>query len=374
MQLHDVHINDTAQVATIHTSGSKIVAGSDGAPDELQLFFDNAIAIPGLINSHDHLDFNLFSQLGERLYSSYTEWGQYIHQHYKPEIDAMLAIPVALRAQWGVYKNLLCGVTTVVNHGEKLPVTNVPITIINHLQSIHSVQFEKRWKWRLNNPIRQSRPVAIHVGEGIDEAVHAEIDELLKWNLLNRKLIGIHGVTMNQIQAIGFYALVWCPRSNFYLLGKTAAIDRLKSTVPILFGTDSTLTSHWDIWEHIRSAQATQMLSDAELYASLTTNAAKMLELNTGTLAPGYDADIIIARNAGKDWSGITPADILLVVHKGKIHLFDESLYSQLPYYFSDGFSKITINDQHKYVYGDLPALMKAIKQYHPSVNFPVHG
>lgn len=158
------------------------------------------------------------------------------------------------------------------------------------------------------------------------------------------------------------------------MLGKTAAIDRLKSTVPILFGTDSTLTSHWDIWEHIRSAQATQMLSDAELYASLTTNAAKMLELNTGTLAPGYDADIIIARNAGKDWSGITPADILLVVHKGKIHLFDESLYSQLPYYFSDGFSKITINDQHKYVYGDLPALMKAIKQYHPSVNFPVHG
>jgi cytosine/adenosine deaminase-related metal-dependent hydrolase len=364
---------NSTQATAIKISDSRIVADSKDTHDDLQLFFDEAIAIPGLINAHDHLDFNLFSQLGERLYSSYTEWGPYIHRHYKTEIDRIQAIPVKLRARWGAYKNLLCGVTTVVNHGQKLPLTEWPITVIDHLQSIHSIQFEKRWKIRLNNPVRQSRPVAIHVGEGTNEEANREIDQLLKWNLLNRRLIGIHGVAMNPIQAGQFCALVWCPESNFYLLGKTAAMNELKSCVPLLFGTDSTLTGHWDIWRHIRTAQATQMLNPAELHALLSTNAAKILQLNTGTLAPGYDADIVVARNSGISWVNTKPSDILLIVHKGNIRLFDESLYSQLPTQHRIGFSKVAINDTYKYVYGGLPQLMAAIKEYHPFVNFPVY-
>lgn len=373
MRLHGVHTVNTAEASDLKVSGSKIVADSKDTPDDLQLYFDGAIAMPGLINAHDHLDFNLFSQLGDRLYSSYTEWGNYIHQHYKTEIDRILAIPVKLRAEWGAYKNLLCGVTTVVNHGQKLPVSDWPITVMDDLQSIHSVQFEKNWKLRLNNPVRRSRPVAIHIGEGTNEAAHREIDQLLRWNLLNRKLIGIHGVAMNAMQASQFSALVWCPESNFYLLEKTAPMKELKCCVPILFGTDSTLTGHWDIWEHIRTAKATQMLNTAELYASLTTNAAKVLQLNTGTLQPGYEADIVVARSVGNAWFNTKPADILLIIHKGVIRLFDESLYSQLPPHHRTGFSKVALGDTHKYIYGDLPGLMTAIKHYHSSINFPVH-
>ena len=34
--------------------------------------FHNAIVFPGLINSHEHLDFNLFPQLGNKVYKNYV--------------------------------------------------------------------------------------------------------------------------------------------------------------------------------------------------------------------------------------------------------------------------------------------------------------
>src|ERR1700761_6440654 len=76
-------------------------------PHTLSTDFEGAIVLPGLINSHDHLDFNLFPALGDKTYRDYTEWGQYIHQNYKEEIDKVLKIPVQLREEWGMYKNLL---------------------------------------------------------------------------------------------------------------------------------------------------------------------------------------------------------------------------------------------------------------------------
>src|SRR6476659_1696207 len=88
----------------------------------LQITFDNAIAFPGLINSHDHLDFNLFPSLGGKIFNNYTEWGNHIHKHYKEQINAVLKVPFNLRTQWGIYKNLLCGITSVINHGDNFKI------------------------------------------------------------------------------------------------------------------------------------------------------------------------------------------------------------------------------------------------------------
>ncbi|WP_432326475.1 hypothetical protein ACRQ5D_21140 [Mucilaginibacter sp. P25] len=122
MVLNNVMIPGNDAVVSISISEGKIKQVSPSHTDDReQLTFVNAIAFPGLINSHDHLDFNLFPQLGNKTYESYTEWGKHIHRAYAVEIASVLKIPIALRERWGVYKNLLCGVTTVVNHGEKLP-------------------------------------------------------------------------------------------------------------------------------------------------------------------------------------------------------------------------------------------------------------
>lgn len=374
--MNNVYRVGKSQAGSISIRDGHIVDADAERPDALQLVFDTAVAFPGFINSHDHLDFNLFPQLGNRIYHNYTEWGYYIHQTYQQEIAEITRVPVSLRAKWGLYKNLLAGVTTVVNHGDKLPVKNELITVIAGGQSLHSVQFEKKWKVKLNHPLKGNIPVAIHTGEGTDKAATDEIDQLINWNLLNRELIGIHGVAMTAKQARRFKALVWCPQSNYYLLGETAKVDQLKTYVPILFGTDSTLTSNWNIWEHIRQARETRLLTDDELLASLTINPAEIWKIHAGQLSPGYDADIVVARlkdttNVMDSIFNLNPEDLLLVLHKGNVRLFDESLYSQLNI-IKEHYSRIMIGNTYKYVYGDLPGLMTEIKKHYRGAQFPV--
>lgn len=346
-------------------------------PGEFNLEFKNAIVFPGLINSHDHLDFNLFPALGDRTYRNYTEWGRYIHKTYKDKIERVMKVPIGLREQWGIYKNLLNGVTTVVNHGKKIKKHAGPISVFENCQCIHSVQFEKKWWLSLNNPLKMNLPVAIHTGEGIDEASAKEIDKLIGRNVLKRDIIGIHGVAMNEEQAQSLKALVWCPESNYFLLGKTAPVAQLKENVPIMFGTDSTLTGNWNLWEHIRKAKATKQLTDIELFETLTTNAANTWKLQTGKIAEGRDADIVVARerkgaSATEAFFMLNPEDILMVVHKGHIVLFDEDLYTQLKSIDLDNYGRVYIKTACKYVLGNLPQLMHRISEFYRGVSFPV--
>jgi cytosine/adenosine deaminase-related metal-dependent hydrolase len=239
------------------------------------------------------------------------------------------------------------------------------------------VQFEKRWQMKLNNPVKLKLPVVVHVGEGDDWAAYREIDRLTNWSLLRKKLIGVHAVAMSEEQAKKFEAVVWCPQSNYFLLNKTSRIDLLKNHTQILFGTDSTLTSRWNIWEHLAQARETRLLSDSALYHTLNQNAANTWKLNTGEISAGKDADIVIAKmkhekSAFNSFFDICPADLLMVIHNGNIRLFDELLLPQLKAINLNNYSKAYLNGIGKYVQGDLPGLMDKIREYQPNINFPV--
>ena len=346
---------------------------------EPTLSLDGDLVFPGLINSHDHLDFNLFPSLANRRYTNYRAWGWDIHTQNADQINAVLKIPLALRIQWGIYKNLFSGFTTVVNHGECLDTEGSPITVFQDCHNLHSIGFERYWRWKLNRrPKPQTssthrhasatQPVVLHVGEGTDILAHQEITSLLRWNLFKRPLIGIHGVAMTEKQAAGFQALVWCPASNYFLLDQTAPIAQLKTRVPILFGTDSTLTAPWDGWSQIRLARKEGAATDNELFQMLTINPAT---------AWGLDPhDTIIARpntgTAGWDaFYSLTPDNILLIIREGKIILFDASLKQPLT-------DAGCINDHYyqagpngKYVPDDINSLMEQIRSYYPEVEFP---
>jgi cytosine/adenosine deaminase-related metal-dependent hydrolase len=374
----------------IRISGEKIAAVgsvSGMAPTtEIHLSLPGAIVFPGLINSHDHLDFNLFPALGNAIYPNYRDWGPDIHKQNQEEIAAVLKIPQALRTAWGIYKNLLNGVTTVVNHGERLSIdpAQALIGIYQDGYSLHSPAFEKNWKYKLNRPFTGGRPYVIHIGEGTDEAAGHEIDSVIRWNVFSKPIVGVHGVAMTERQASGFKALVWCPVSNFFLLNKTAPVDRLKTRLPILFGTDSTLTAGWNIWEHLRFARNLDMLGDRELLDSLTTAAATVWGFeDIGEIAPGRYADLVIARGLDPREAGgmdafysLNPENILLVIYHGHIRLFDASLSESLT--ISDSltgggfpmtnFHPVTVNNTRKYVRGDLPGLIKKIKSYEAGV------
>ncbi|MBS1605073.1 MAG: amidohydrolase family protein, partial [Bacteroidetes bacterium] len=309
------------------------------------------------INSHDHLDFNLFPSLGNTTYANYRQWGHDIHTNNKDEIRSVLDIPLHLRTRWGVYKNLLNGFTTVVNHGNYLPIAEpTPITVFQNCNNLHSVGFERNWRWKLNRPQKNDWPIVLHVGEGTDKTAHREITRLLRWNLRRRPLIGVHGVAMTEKQAARFKALVWCPASNYFLLDQTAPIKKLCRHTQILFGTDSTLTTSWDAWAQIR--MALREVEEKDILPMLTTNPANAWNLtDRGKIEKGLRADLLITRN--KSLATLTPDDILLVIHHGEIVLFDPVLKNELP---QKNLQQTVPGG--KYVAGDITGLIQQIKTY----------
>jgi cytosine/adenosine deaminase-related metal-dependent hydrolase len=383
MWLNSVNIIGSEGLQHIQVADGKIKSVAQknvqGNSEEIKIEFEHAIAFPGLINSHDHLDFNLFPQTGNRIYNNYAEWGKDIQCQNKEAINDVLKIPQHLRIQWGLYKNLLNGITTVVNHGEKLKITDPFITVIQDNYSLHSMHFEKHWQLKLNNIFAKKQPYVIHVGEGTDVMAHKEITTLIKTNFLNKNLFTVHGVAMDEEQAKSFKALIWCPDSNFFLLNATADIKSLKTKTWILFGTDSTLTADWNLWNHLRLARKTAMMNDSELFNSLTkTPSVAWKQDHSGMISVNKSADIVIAKpidGEGFDaFYSLNPINIQLVLHDGKIRLFDEEIKDQLivyPFPISQ-FSKINVDGNWKYVYGDVPQLIKEVKSYHPQVNFPV--
>jgi len=325
------------------------------------------MAFPGFINSHDHLDFNLYPRLGNGPYANYTEWGKDIHVKHRELIDAIQQVPVQWRTQWGIYKNLLNGCTTVVDHGKANKAADEWIKVFRETHSLHSVAFEKNWKRKLNHPFSRKKPYVIHTGEGTDDLAREEAGIISRANYLRKKIIAVHAVSMEPAEARRFRGIIWCPSSNDFMFGKTAAIDQLKKYTSIVFGTDSTLTSEWGLKAHLQKAMESGLVSMPELIGMLSTEPAKLWGLkHKGILAPGYDADICL-------FDGADPlqGQLMLVIREGRILLFHQRLESLLPLEENIPYSRIRYEGETIQVAGHLQQLVHEIQQYYPSAQIP---
>ena len=365
----DVDINiSNEKINMIKPAGSLSFAKEETDND-----FRDCIVFPGLINSHDHLEFNLYPMLGHRIYEDYVEWGEDIHSKDKEIIEATEAIPVELRMQYGILKNLVCGVTSVAHHGayNSCP-DDSPVRVIRQGTCIHSVRLGGKWELKLNW-IKNQEPYIIHTGEGINSSSYDEINKFISRNYLKRKVIGIHGIAMTEEQSSKFEALIWCPVSNMFLFNKTADISSIKKKTNILFGTDSTLTAGWNIWDHLRTARAMDHLSDEELFLSLTKEAAKIWKLeNTGEISEGNTADLVIAQrksdNLYDSFYLTEPEDIMLILKNGNVILYDETEKDKLSEFTGggQGFSKFNINGKIKYLNYHKEKVLSEILNYNP--------
>jgi hypothetical protein len=363
----------TNQLSCLGIKGDNITRNYS---DELELDLNGAIAFPGLINSHDHLEFNLFPKLGNKIYEDYVEWGNDIHEKNNKIIETIKKVPYELRFKWGLYKNLLCGVTTVAHHGIGIvyKIKGMP-DIINNYNYLHSIRLESMWKIKLNF-LLNDKPFVLHIGEGTNSYSHKEIIELIKWNIFRKKIIGVHGISLDEKTSNNFIALVWCPDSNLFLYNKTANVDKLKNETAILFGSDSTLSSDWNIWNHIRLARSIDNLSDLELYESLSLKAAETWGLhNKGSISENKIADIVISKTYSDDkWNdyyNTNPENIILIIKAGRIVLIDKDYEDRNCIIKKTGFDLIAINNVGKYVVRGLKDIVENIHNYIPDYKFP---
>lgn len=335
-------------------------------------FSEDVIAYPGLINSHDHLALNTHSIFKKRIYNDYVEWAEDDFDDQKEEITN---IPFELRCKWGILKNIIHGFTTVLQHDKWSENLNSKLVDV-HVKPriIHSLQFDNRWKLKALLPSRNKK--VIHLAEGTNQEMCEEPSELLRYDMFPKKTIVVHGISLKEKEAKRFGGLIWCPNSNIYLYGKTAKIKELKKSLPIMFGTDSTVSSDWDLWKHINQAKELGELSEVELYNSLTEVPCKVFGLNEkGKIEENKIADIVVSRKKENhlisSFLAQNSDDILLIIKSGEIILLDDSILEQVKSIISiEHFERIKIKQTTKFIKFPIKNLVNDIKKYYPSFKF----
>ncbi len=358
--LRQVHLLGARAPKDLVLEAGRIAAVTNHSPGVGEgILLKQSLAFPGLINSHDHLELNNFPFSSTGRHPNYRNWAQDVQSNFQSAIEEVTAIPLPLRYTWGVIKNLVCGITTVVQHGAVVH-GPWPISVLTP-RSLHSVAFEPSWRRKI---LLGRSPVVIHLGEGVDVTARREVQQLIKSNVFKRKIVAVHGIALQKEEAKQLQALIWCPDSNRRLYGQTAKVNELRHHLLLLFGTDSTLSAHWDIWTHLRHARTTQMLKDESLLSALTTEPADCWGLSDcGRLAPGQAADLVVVRKKTADpWEAFfqtTPGDVLLVIKSGHPVLMDASLYQG-----QAGYWPAAVEGMVKYLAWDVPQLVEAMKTH----------
>ena len=297
--------------------------------------FDATIRIPdgelrpGLINAHDHLHRNHYGRLGAPPYANAYAWGRDIHERFADEIQAGRALPRREALLHGAWKNLRAGVTTVVHHDEWEPdfEQHFPIRVAR-VRTAHSLGFERDFaRAAAPDPTDPRQPLCVHLAEGTDALSAEEVRDLERLGYLDDRLLAVHAVGadadgIRRLRASGA-AVVWCPTSNEYLLGRTAPAGLLALGIDVLLGSDSRLSAAGDLLDELRAARRIGHLGDARLLDAVGATAARRLRLPEPSQAPGAPADLAVFRKPVLEASA---DDVALVIVGGEIRVADASL------------------------------------------------
>jgi len=322
---------------------------------------EGSVLLPGLINSHVHLEFSANRstlELGEFmpwLSSVIAYRDDLINECHdtciKQAIDTMLANgitafgavssygfdldPCADAPQKVVFFNELIGSDPAMadalygNFQERLFTSQqveregfYPAVAIHSPYSVHRILIQKALRYAKNHTL----PVTAHFMESSAErewldtnrgAFQPFFESFLKQtqaaNTAEEFLsyfsevptLFTHAVHANdeELSSIkkGSHSIIHCPISNRLLGNGALDLNRLEEhSIPWVCGTDG-LSSNYalDLFEEMKCAlfmhHHHNLLPLAhKLWRSVTSNAAEALRLNSGKIAPNYDADILI--------------------------------------------------------------------------------
>jgi cytosine/adenosine deaminase-related metal-dependent hydrolase len=269
------------------------IVRQDGGFD-LVLSFPEAEVAPGLINAHDHLHRNHYGRLGRPPYANAYAWADDIQARDGERIAEGRARDRRQALLDGAWKNLFCGVTTVVHHDSWEPDFDDRFPLkVARVASADSLGMDPDL-----DGLADGGPWCLHLAEGADSRAAGEVDELADRGLLGPDLIAVHGVGMDEDAIARFRAsgaaLVWCPTSNRFLFGRTASESLLAEGTDILLGSDSRLTADGDLLDEIRCARSLGGLDDRRLAGAVGAVAARRFGLPDPSLEPGSPADLIV--------------------------------------------------------------------------------
>jgi Amidohydrolase family len=298
------------------------------------------LALPGLVNAHDHLELNNFPRLKWReRYANAAEWIADFQPRFDsdPALAGPRAVPLADRLLVGGLKNLLSGATTVCHHNPlHRPLRRgFLVRVVTRFRFSHSLYVDGEAVAREYRRTPRDWPWIIHAAEGTDTAAAGELDRLERLGCLGLNTVLVHGVGLTPSGRARLLAngggLVWCPSSNLFTLGQTAQVADLAAEGRVALGSDSRLSGGRDLLQELQTARATGQVSVAALLRTVTTDAAALLRLpHAGRLDPGCPADLVVLpateADPAEQIATTERADLRLVMIGGKALYGDPDL------------------------------------------------
>jgi hypothetical protein len=304
------------------------LASRTGAGREFEKQLRHHVALPALVNAHDHLHQNCVPPLPQQQpFRNSYEWAGCFQSHFQDVgVKVALSTPLPARLWHGGLKNALSGVTTVRHHDpahETFAAAAFPVHVPQPSGWAHSLHLPYG-----PDVVASFRSVPVHVpwfihlAEGVDPLAAGELQELRQLGCLGANTVLVHGVGLGDADVADILrvgaAVVWCPSSNLALLGQTIAPHRLRvlfAAGRLALGTDSRLTGARDLLEELAVAAAHSDFSPCELLQLATGRAPQLLR----AAAPD---DCIIIRNVEGDplsgLRGLQRAQLRAVIRNGE--------------------------------------------------------
>lgn len=390
------HVTDRDAQSTVQVSGARVAFGPEESACSDLTIADGQVAqigcsadlqgrsraqsadtvdlrgyllLPGLTNSHDHLEFGLFPNLGRGPYTNFGQWAQDIHQTEKDVIDRHSLVPKDVRLWWGAIRNLLCGVTTVCHHNPLEPELidgNFPIRVLTKFGWAHSLTLDLQLPAKFHATPRNV-PFVLHAAEGLDQKSADEIFDLDRMQALDDRTVLVHGLALDA-EGLSLLnrrgaALVWCPTSNHFLFGRTLNWPLLSKVDNVVLGSDSPLTSAGDLLDEVRYAHSEALVSAEELFRMVITRPPSVFrfENGQGAIRPGAVADFIAVRDTGtspaRTLAKMSCRDVDLVIIGGRVQLASQVLLDQLPGKLTSGLSPLEVDGEVRWIRAPLGRL-----------------
>lgn len=326
----------TCAGSTCDTAGAEVVC-------------TEGVISPGLINAHDHLQYNVLPPWQhEELYEHRYQWQA--ADEYDLYRTAYLDISGSQDCEimkWAELRNLVAGATSAVgssggdcinvfirNLDEPSDASHITSYEMYYTASDVTEKFDASDAEKYVEEIASGETDALlaHVGEGINGTVRAEIDWMLDIGLSGPHVGYIHATDATAEQLARMSAtgttIVWSPRSNVDLYGAATPVDvAWRMGVPIVLSPDWTWSGSMSPAHELSCANdflraRRSEITDVELWSWVTGKAASLLALEgrIGSLEVGAWADIAVFAWSAEPYRAVIQSgaeDVFLTVVAG---------------------------------------------------------
>ncbi|NUP13413.1 MAG: amidohydrolase family protein [Polyangiaceae bacterium] len=373
----------TGEVLVVGDTITCVAASCAGVPGESTATHidTQGIIFPGLIDTHNHVLFDIFDETDWSPMQAYNNHNQWTNEaRYGAMVDAKQYIngegssPVDYGCEldkYGELKALVAGTTSILgaaNPANRACYGSLARTIDQTPNGLGADKIQVATLFPSTSAADgvctnfgdgDTDAYVIHIAEGVDQTALNEFSTLETVTTMDGCLYApqttvVHGVALGDTQlttmADNGMSLVWSPRSNVFLYGggtdftKTADIPlALSHGINVALAPDWSMGGSQNLLDELRfadeldNAQWGDQLTSADLVQMVTTNAAQALGLEAvlGALVPGMKADImVIGGDACAPYDALLaaqPSDVRLVLVGGVALVGDPALLPVAP-------------------------------------------